>query len=269
MQLISKKVNQWLLPAVLILFILQVVTLPYVLGFTYSGRSESPDHILTYTRGKLTWDSATDIDANGVAELDLFDANYQNVESSNGDNLVAPGTEGINIVRLKNSVKGPVTYTAVLYRIRTDETLPVETEFADDTAFTDTTTYSLPKGVTKDQVIRAVKGTVKGGQIQDFDIKWLWEFYVDDTQDVADTAFGDKATDEVTVGIYIVVEDNNNYSSGKDPEEEIPDGPVIYYPAAPKTGDNAQTAMYLTLMGISFAVLVVLLIERRREKQCK
>lgn len=251
-RLFSDKTSRWLLPAVLILFILEAMTLPLVLGITYSGRSESPDHILTYTQGKLTWDSATGIDANGVAELNLFDAVYTNVESLDGQNVVAPGTEGYNIVRLKNSVSGSVNYTAVLYRIRTDEQLPVEAALI-GSAFTDTTTYPLPEGVTQSQVIRAVTGTVKGGEIQDFDISWLWEYEIDDPQNEVDTFLGSKDdADEVTVGLYIVVEDNNAYVS----------------PTVPKTGDDSHVGMYLGLMVVSLGMLLLLLWDRRREKTC-
>lgn len=251
-RLFSEKVSRWLLPTVLILFILEVMTLPLVLGITYSGRSESPDHILTYTQGKLTWDKATGIDENGVAELDLFDAVYPSVESEDGGNVVAPGTEGYNIVRLKNSVSGSVKYTAVLYRIRTSEDLPVEAELIGSN-FTDTTNYPLPDGVAAYQVLRAVTGTVKGGEIQDFDISWLWEFETSTEQDEIDTFLGDKNNaDNVTVGLYIVVEDNNSYIT----------------PDIPKTGDESHIGMYVGLMVISLVMLILLLWDRRKEKKC-
>ena len=252
-RLFSEKVSRWLLPAVLILFILEVMTLPLVLGITYSGRSESPDHILTYTKGKLVWDSATGIDENGVAVLDLFDAEYPGVESEDGSNVVAPGTDGYNIVRLKNSVSGSVTYTAVLYRIRTSEDLPVEAELI-GSGYTDTASYPLPDGVNSQQVLRAVTGTVKGGEIQDFDISWLWEYENGEVQDSIDTFLGDKDNaDEVTVGLYIVVEDNNSYI---DPE-------------IPKTGDDSHVGMYLGLMLVSLFMLILLLWDRRKEKECQ
>ena len=65
-RLFSEKTSRWLLPLVVVLLVLQVLTLPLMLGFTYAGRSETPDHILTYSENKLTWDSATNIDGNGV-----------------------------------------------------------------------------------------------------------------------------------------------------------------------------------------------------------
>lgn len=253
MQTVFHKMNRWLLPVIVILFVLEVMTLPLVVGVTYSAKNTTPDHVLTYTKGKLTWDSATDIDKNGVAEMDLFDAVYNNVEAGNGDNLVAPGCEGTNTIQLKNNVSGSVKYTAVLYWIRSTDLLPVEVSLADSTGFTDTTTYKLPDGVEKDQVIRAVTGTVKGGEIQDFDISWLWEFETSAEQDEIDTFLGDKHNaDEVTVGLYIVVEDNNSYIT----------------PDIPKTGDESHIGMYVGLMVISLVMLILLLWDRRKEKIC-
>lgn len=250
-RLFSEKTTRWLLPAVLVLIILQALTLPMVLGLTYAGRSEAPNHILTYTQGKLTWDSATGIDENGVAELDLFDAQYDNVASEAGKNIVAPGTEGFSIVRLKNCAIGAVDYTAVLYRICTDETLPVEASLTG--SFADTTNYTLPEGVSEDQVIRAVGGKIRAEEILDFDISWLWAFYESDQQDIIDTRLGAKEeSDTVTVGLYIYVEDNNSYVS----------------PDVPQTGDNSHIGIYTALMVASFIVLILLLLERRKEKTC-
>ena len=256
----------WLLPAVLILFLTQVVLFPFAMGFTYAGRNESPHHVLTYTTGSLTWNSATGVDPDtGVAELSLFSDHYQNVQSDNGEKVVAPGTENTNIVRLKNSVSRTITYVAVMYRIKEETALPVEPTLLDDEAFTNTDTYPLPDGVTQDQVVRAVTGTVDGGQIQDFDIHWQWNYYDSDQRDQVDTALGNEAAwveaDEVTAGLYIVVMEDEDPG---DPGE--PDQPYIP-PAVPKTGDNSHPTLYLTLMAISGVVLVLLLWDRRQEKK--
>lgn len=254
MQLNLRK-RQWLLPAVLILFILEVFTLPFVLGITYSGRSETVDHVLTYTENRLSWDSPTGIRADGTAELSLFDSTYANVQADNGDKVVAPGTEGGGIVRLKNSVSVPVTYTAVLYEIKDNPNLAVEAGLTAEGAEV-VGTYRLPDSVEPEQVVQAVTGTVGGGEIQDFDINWLWQYYESDAQDKIDTAIGNKATvskaDEVTVGLYITVEDNNSYIT----------------PDAPQTGDHSAIGMYFGLMAVSAVVLLLLLISRRHEKKC-
>lgn len=247
------KIHRRLLTAAFILFILFAATFPFVAGLTYSGRSESPDHILTYTQNKLVWDSETSVDTNGAGRLSAFEAAYGNVNADDGQNIVAPGTEGSDIVRLKNNVSGSINYIAVLYSIKTSDELTVEASLS-GTGFTDTTSYSLPDGVDSDSVIRAVKGTLGGGQLQDFDINWLWNFTEGNSGDIADTALGNRAAygngDNVTVGIYIVVEDSNKYVS----------------PTAPKTGDNSFTGIYYTMFAIcGFTLLILLLTRRRRD----
>ena len=286
-----EKLSRWLLPIVLILFILQIITLPYVLGVTYSGRSEDPNHILTYTRAKLTWDDATGIDENGTAEMSLFKASYENVTAGNSDSLIAPGTEGFNIIRLKNMYGGSVEYKAVLYQIKTNEKLPVSVTLQGEN-YTDAEEYVLPEGVTKEQVIRAVEGSLRYNEIEDFDVVWKWDYYTDDMQDQIDTMLGNKE-DDITVGLYIVVVDNNpdwsyeekpqepNEENPQDSNEENPENrpedennkgeseeeyqeETIITPTAPKTNDNSHVSLYFGLMTISFILLIILLFEQRK-----
>ena len=248
--------TRWLLPVVLILFILEIFTLPLVLELTYAGRSEVPNHVLTYTPGRLKWDDATGVDKNGTAILSLFHSQYgKTVHADNGDKVIAPGTDGFNIVRLKNNADKPVNYIAVLYEIKDNPEIPVEAELSGN-GFTDTNTYTLPDRVKESEVIRSVAGKIGSGEIQDFDINWLWEYYENEAQDVIDTLLGDKAAyeeaNDVTVGLYIVVEDNNEYIK----------------PDTPQTGD-AGIGMYVVLMVISGALLILLTVTRRREKKCE
>lgn len=256
------QIGRWLLPVALILFLLEVILLPYAVGLTYAGRSESPNHLLTYTTGTLTWDSATGIRADGVAMLDFFDNSYQNVQAQNGDNLVAPGTEKTSIVRLKNDAATPVRYTALLYRVKEEDTLPVAPQLT-GTNFVDTGIYPLPEGVAKEQVIRAVTGTVAAGTVQDFDITWGWTYYEDDARDKLDTALGNTAAfaeaDKVTAGLYIVVEDEGS-GSGHGSGSYIA-------PTIPQTGDDTPLTLYATLVLISSILLVLLWRERRKDRQ--
>lgn len=252
-----KKQISWLLPAVLILFILEIFTLPFVLELTYAGRSEVPDHVLTYTPGSLRWDDGTGVEQDGTAVLSLFDSQYgDTVNADNGDKIIAPGTDGWNIVRLKNDAEKQVSYTAVLYEIKDNPELPVKAELS-GTGLVDTEDYRLPDKVTGAKVIRAVAGEIGSGEIRDFDIDWTWEYEENQAQDVIDTLLGDKAAyeeaNDVTVGLYIVVEDNNEYIT----------------PVRPKTGDfGAGMGMYVTLLAISGLVLLLLIVTRRREKEC-
>lgn len=300
--LIKKK--DWLMPVTLILFLLTVVLFPFAAERTYAGRNETPDHVLTYTTSNLTWDSATNINADGVAELSLFNSTYQNVQSENGDKVIAPGTEGKNIVRLKNNAGNPIQYVAVMYRMKEEDTLPVEPVLKDDTAFTATTTYPLPDGVSSEQVVSAVTGSVNAREMQDFDITWMWNYYEDEERDIVDTSLGNKAAwasaDEVTAGLYLVVMEEESNPGDPDPsdpdpngEKDTPDSDVphkdgviisdpdvprsdlpddsdyIYPKVPPNTGDSTNIIQYLVLMVISGVLLLLLMLDRRKEKQCK
>lgn len=252
----SKRPGHWLLPAVLILFICQIVLFPLAAGATYPGRSERPDRVLTYTSNKLVWDDAAGIDAQGAAKLSLFDAGYQNVQAGDGGKVVAPGTGGMNIVRLKNDASDKIRYTAVLYKMAGSAQIPVDVRFANGDFF-DTVAGILPEGVDPGAVIRAVEGTVGSGELQDFDIGWDWGFENGAEQDKADTRLGDKAAwaeaDSVTVGLYIVVET----------------GGTTITPSIPQTGDGTMVSGYIALMCFSGAMSVLLLVLRRWENRRK
>lgn len=253
------KKKDWLIPVVFILFMLAVILIPFAAECTYAGREESPDHILTYKTGKLTWDSATDIDKQtGAAKLSLFHSTYHNVQAENGDKVIAPGTEGKNIVRLKNDTDHSITYVAVMYRMKEENSLPVEPVMEDKAAYTVASDYSLPDGVSKEQVVKAVTGTVGANTIQDFDITWLWEYYEDEQRDWQDTKLGNTSAwdiaDEVEAGLYIVVRDDydsaDSYISAQ----------------VPKTGDDSDIALYAILLAVSGILLFLFFLEQRKEK---
>ena len=69
----SEKLREWMLPAILILFILQVMLLPVMIGLTYAVPAERPEHILTYRTGSLVWDKAASVRPDGSAELSFFE----------------------------------------------------------------------------------------------------------------------------------------------------------------------------------------------------
>lgn len=252
-----EKNRQRILPLLLTLAVLALLSLPLAVNPAWAAPGTSPDHVLTYNQNSLKWDSATGINADGTAELTLFDANYTNVEAVDGRRVVAPGTDGSNMIRLVNNVSGRIRYTAVLYSIKTDPRIPVQPSLG-GTGMYDTASYQLPAGVTGAEVIRAVRGTVAGHGLQDFDINWLWNYEATDAQDATDTELGNAAAaamkeqtdgDSVTVGFYIVVEDSNNYY-------------------VPKTGDDSHIAMYLAFMLIAAAGAAVSVVIYRRHGKC-
>lgn len=258
MNRILEKCRPWLLPAVLILFILQMVMLPYAAGYTYAGRSDAPDHILNYYINSLRWATDTDINEDGVAELSLFRAEYfaegsetdVSVRAEDGRNVVAPGTSGHSMVRFQNKVAGPVRVYITLYGIKSNDALPVRATLEEMDGFEPSRKMILPEGVAEEQVFTCVTGWVGGRAIQDIDVNWQWDYFDSETQDIIDTMLGSQDTmDDITVGLYIVVEDSNDYS-------------------IPKTADSG-IGMYLVLMAISGLLLILLLLERRKEQRCE
>lgn len=228
MQAKTGRMRGWLIPTMLILFILEIMMLPVVIGVTYGGPSEGPKHVLSYQTGILMWDSATGIREDGTAELSLFSDGYEGVKSEDGVKIIAPGTGGKTIVRLKNDISGSITYTAVLYDIKSTEALNVISTLGGDN-LTDTERYFLPEGMEDVNVIRAVTGTLPGKEFQDFSVEWIWPLSGDSA---VDTALGDKAAfskaDDITVGLYIVVEDENaEPDNPNNPDKPKPDNPII------------------------------------------
>lgn len=247
-----------IIPALLVLVVLTAVTLPLALSPAWAAPAGVPDRVLSYGINRLTWDSAASIRPDGSAELSLFSANYPNVASSDGGKVIAPGTNGHNTIRLKNNSGGMIQYTAVLYAIKSSPAIPV-TPTLSGAYLTDTTRYLLPAGVDSSNVLRAVSGSVRAFGLQDFDISWLWNYYAGDAQDRTDTALGNAAAhgpltlgtaDNITVGLYIVVEDNNIY----------------YYP---KTGDDTPIALYAGLMTAAAAGTAVTVIVYRKRKHAE
>lgn len=245
-----------LLSALLVLLLLDVMVLPFAAGATYAASADAPDHLLTYTTGSLTWDSSTGIRTDGVALLSLFDSSYQNVQAHNGEHLLAPGTEKTSVIQLKNNAGNPICYTALLYCVKEENTLPAAPGLT-GTGFSDTDTYPLPDGVTGDQVVRAVSGTLDAGAVQDFAITWQWNYYDSDARDQIDTALGNQAAfvraDEITAELYIVVEEEGSSSA-------------YILPQVPQTGDTASLSLYVMLLIASGLSLLLLSAYRRKEK---
>ena len=251
----TKKLREWLFPAILILFILQVILLPVMIGLTYAVPAERPEHILTYRTGSLVWDKATSVRPDGSAELTFFETLYQNVNAGNAEKVLAPGTEKDSVVRLKNDTNKEITYTAVLYSLSTSPDLDIGATLSGN-GFLDTSRYTLPENIKKEAVIRAVGGKLDARKLQDFDINWFWRFEDGAStyeRDQIDTYLGNKAADgkadEATLGFYLVVHD---------------DGEIV---PSPQTGDDTMIGGYVVLMLISGGLCLFLTITRKRRER--
>ena len=251
----SEKIAGMMLPAMLILFILQVILLPVMIGLTYAVPAERPEHILTYRTGTLVWDKATSVRPDGSAELSFFETLYKNVNADNAEKVLAPGTEKDSVIRLKNDTNKEITYTAVLYSLSTSPDLDIGATLSGN-GFSDTSQYMLPESIKEETVIRAVGGRLDSKKMQDFDINWFWN-YEDganiDERDRVDTYLGNKAADgkadEATLGFYLVVHD---------------DGEIV---PSPQTGDDTMIGGYVVLMLISGGLCLFLALTRKRREK--
>lgn len=248
---ISKR-RDWLITTVATLFILNVLVLPVCIRYAYAGSANAPDRTLTYTDGTLTWDSATSIRPDGTAEVDFFSNAYSNVLSESDDHVVAPGTSRVTTIRLVNEVSRPVSYKALVYQLKQDERLPLESFMESEGASETVNHPALPNGVAESDIIKVVEGTLDGHQTQDFQVGWNWDFEGSELQDAIDTELGNDASAEATLGFYVVVSDEG-------PEEITPD--------IPKTGDEVPVVTYLALGFISIAILLLLFFKRDHSKE--
>ena len=251
----TKKLREWMFPTVLILFILQVMLLPVMIGLTYAVPAERPEHILTYRTGSLVWDKATSVRPDGSAELSFFETLYQNVNADNAEKVLAPGTEKDSVIRLKNDTNREITYTAVLYSLSTSPELDIGAALSGD-GFSDTSRYTLPESIKEETVIRVVGGRLDAKKLQDFGINWFWNYEAGanvDERDRVDTYLGNKAAsgkaDEAKLGFYIVIRDGG---------EIVP---------SPQTGDNTMIGGYVVLMLISGGMCLFLAITRKRREK--
>ena len=250
-----EKLREWMFPAVLILFILQVMLLPVMIGLTYAVPAERPEHILTYRTGSLVWDKATSVRPDGSAELSFFETLYKNVNADNAEKVLAPGTEKDSVIRLKNDTNREITYTAVLYSLSTSPELDIGAALSGD-GFSDTSRYTLPENIKKETVVRAVGGKLDAKKLQDFNINWFWSFEDGAStyeRDQIDTYLGNKAADgkadEATLGFYLVVHDGGDIMP------------------SPQTGDNTMIGAYVVLLIISGGMCLFLAVFRRRRKK--
>ena len=251
----TEKMREWLFPAILILFILQAMLLPVMIGITYAVPAERPEHILTYTPGKLVWEKDNIVRPDGSAELSFFETLYKNVNADKAQKVLAPGTGKDSVIRLKNDSNKEVGYTAILYSITTSPKLNISVSLSGE-GFADATGYTLPAKIKQENVIRAVSGNLGAKKMQDFDIDWFWNYEEKGNvseRDRIDTYLGNRAAegkaDEATIGFYVVVNDNNS---------EIV--------AAPKTGDSMMGG-YIVLMLISGGLCLFFGLTRREKNK--
>lgn len=217
----GSQVTRWLWLCAAALLLVEVILLPFMLRSIYTKEVPRTDRVISYDRGSLRFGNGCEFDDRGVMRLELFDTYYGGDSSSDGEKLILPGQNGRDMVQLQNKVKGSVKYTAVAYVIKDSDMIPVEAELI-GSSYDDTETYSLPEGVAKEQVLRAVTGELAYEEVVNFNLLWRWDFSGGENQDEIDTAIGSLEGDgNVVIGLYVTVEDDNIYLTPLKPDNKM------------------------------------------------
>lgn len=200
-----------------------------------------------------SWESET--------RIDLFKSSYDGtVQSEKGDKVIAPGTSNYYNFIVKNNGTIPLDYTISLKvdthlgQQETYSNLPVEWRLLDagGSAINEWQTYNE-----RTEVLRTA--TLDTRRQDGYTIEWRWAFDEGAAADQADTIAGNLAVSErldVDAEIYIYAEQ----SAGWQPGQSSFADPV-------KTGDTANTGLYIVLAGAAVGGLVVIFFARKRGKK--
>jgi hypothetical protein len=134
-----------------------------------AGAGASGAEVSYLGAGRVAWTGVAEVgEDGGSAGLPVFSPSYENVESSDGSNVVAPGTSGELSVRVTNASGHAVGYSASAALGASG--LPVEAEAPE-----------------------ALSGTLEPGASVELSLPWSWGFSSGDAGDERDTALGDAA----------------------------------------------------------------------------
>lgn len=136
-----------------------------------------------------------------VIKFDMFDGEYDNVKSANGENVVAPGTTKTAIIKLtyENQAAPEVAYN-----------FAVELNVAGTQALLDVLVWKYTYGTkTEDKLtytqlvdkINALSADYAAGKLpeESISITWEWPFELSDSQDAIDTVLGNADSTELVV----------------------------------------------------------------------
>jgi hypothetical protein len=198
-----------------------------------AGAGASGAEVSYLGAGKVAWTGVAEVgEDGGSAGLSVFSPSYQNVESSDGSNVVAPGTSGELSVRVTNASGSAVGYSASAEVEVSDPDLPVEAE-----------------------VPEALSGTLEPGGSVELSLPWSWGFSSGDGGDARDTALGDRAASgdaaAVSVSVSVAFEEPDGAAAGSSS-------------GVPRTGDASADGAALAASGAALALAGAALALRSR-----
>ncbi len=188
----------------------------------------------------------------GETDIEIFRLSYENgearvtVQSSDGDKLLAPGTENSYRFSLENNGNVDLAYRLDVeaYFSHGEYVIPVEASLYDyqNNYLTGSPEAKAPvlelNGVSRE-------GTVKAGNVIPFTLEWEWPFEGNDSYD---TMLGDLAVEE-DISLTIVINTMATYTPEPTPDDD----------GVPKTGDDGGIMLMFAIMGLSLLALLLLI----------
>ena len=176
-----------------------------IVGVTYADKAHIPDHVLNYDTNRLFWEEGTsDIYEDGTYRLNLFDSLPI---GNDGMKIIAPGANDGGSMRLINRTSHKIEYTAAIFLINSDG-VPITADFTNFDSLNRVVNYTPSLDIGNAKILRAVEGELDGYGAEDFYVSWEWEFSRGDEEDLFDTELGNLEISEITLGVYITVNDS-------------------------------------------------------------
>ncbi len=184
--------------------------------------------------------------------IDIFKISYVNgeneitVNSDMQDKVIAPGTENSYTFRLKNTGSTNATYTLSVEAFFTPDDVQIPVTVRLNRMDGDWIVGSESEyGLVSELNGAEDEGSLSSGKVATYVLDWVWPF--ESGSDEFDTLLGNRAVDEdlmFTIRINTVAEID----------------------AAPNTGDDSSLGMWMGLTGVSFVLLVLLLVFKKKEE---
>lgn len=195
----------------------------------------------------------------GQTDVEIFRVSYKNgqekvtVNSSNGQKVLAPGTENTYKFTLENTGNVSLDYTLSMeaYFSHTDMPIPIDARVVDHKG-----NYLAGSAEGKTDVLDlnqvSQKGTLRAGYVAPYTLEWEWPF---EENDEYDTMLGNMAVDE-DITLTIVIKTTASYN----PDPNAPGG-------NPQTGDDVPIVLLVGVLAGSTLGLVLLLLPKRKREE--
>ena len=210
------------------------------------------------------WQAKTDVEIFSVRHDNNGDAVFT-VQTSNGDKVIAPGTNGVYEFALKNDGDVSLDYTLKVQSYfvgkgvdGSDLRIPVDARFSGrESGYIVGSESEWPEVERLNEVDRS--GKLSPGNISDYKLEWRWPFERTvgeglPANDSFDTALGNLAVDE-SLELHIVIMTTAEQGEGPGGYDD------------PITGDESDLTLWIVLAAASLVLIILLILGSRRDKK--